>query len=69
MPSRPIPQRDQVPQQYTWKLSDLYETPDAWQRDFDALKAQIPQLAAYAGRLGECADTLYAYLEEEQAAV
>ena len=68
MPSKTIPQRDQVPQQYTWKLSDIYETPEAWQQDFDTLKAQIPQLAAYAGRLGESADTLYAYLEEEQKA-
>ena len=68
MPSKTIPQRDQVPQQYTWKLSDIYETPDAWQQDFDTLKAQIPHLAAYAGRLGESADTLYAYLEEEQEA-
>ena len=51
MPSKTIPQRDQVPQQYTWKLSDIYETPEAWQQDFDTLKAQIPHLAAYAGRL------------------
>lgn len=37
---------------YNWKLTDAYANWDAWQKDLDFLKAQIPKYAKYKGKLG-----------------
>ena len=63
-----IPERSQISPEYTWNTADLYPTDQAWQEDFSRLQDMIPRLAAYAGRLGERADTLYAFVTLEQEA-
>jgi oligoendopeptidase F len=50
--------RHQVPLQETWNLNDLYPTDAEWEGARQALTAQIPQVTAFKGRLGESADTL-----------
>ncbi len=57
-----IPQRSEVPVEYTWNTADIYPTDEAWEREFEEVQAKIPVLAGYAGRLGESAQTLYDYL-------
>ncbi len=32
-----IPQRDAIPQEYTWNTADLYPNDQAWQEDFSRL--------------------------------
>ena len=66
--AKAIPERSQIAPEYTWNTADLYPTDQAWQEDFSRLQAMVPKLAAYAGRLGESADTLYAYVTLEQEA-
>ena len=66
--AKAIPERSQIAPEYTWNTADLYPTDQAWQEDFSRLQAMVPQLAAYAGRLGESADTLYQYVTLEQEA-
>ena len=66
--AKAIPERSQIAPEFTWNTADLYPTDQAWQEDFSRLQAMVPQLAAYAGRLGENADTLYAYVTLEQEA-
>ena len=63
-----IPERCDVPEQYTWNTADLYVSDEVWQESFDALQAKVPQLAAYAGKLTGSADTLYEYLTASQKA-
>ena len=63
-----IPERCDVPEQYTWNTADLYVSDVVWQESFDALQAKVPQLAAYAGKLTGSADTLYEYLTASQKA-
>ena len=60
--SKTIPQRDQIPVEYTWKLEDLYATEALWQQDFEKAQTMGKELAGYAGRLGEGGKTLYEYL-------
>ena len=66
--AKAIPERSQIAPEYTWNTADLYPTDQAWQEDFSRLQAMVPKLAACAGRLGESADALYAYVTLEQEA-
>lgn len=60
--AKKIPQRSEVPVEYTWNTADIYPTDEAWEAEFKEVQAAIPVLAGYAGRLGESAQTLYDYL-------
>ena len=53
-----LPTRDQVPEEFTWNLKDMFESDEAWLREYEALKAFPERIAAYRGRLGESAETL-----------
>ncbi len=60
--AKKIPQRSEIPVEYTWNTADIYPTPEAWEKDFEKARELIKILAGYAGRLGESAGTLYEYL-------
>ena len=46
-----------------WDLADLFPTEAAWKTEHDAVRAALPSLAAYKGRLGENAAALKAALQ------
>ena len=62
--TKKVPQRSEIPEQYTWNTADLFPSDEAWQAAYDEAQDLIPTVAAYAGRLGESAATLYQYLED-----
>ena len=64
--AKKIPERSEIPVQYTWNTDDLFVSDEAWQQAYDELQAKIPQLAAYAGRLSESAATLYEYVKLDE---
>ena len=39
MADRPIPARSEVPEESTWNLRDVFESDEAWQAEYEALKA------------------------------
>ena len=43
--AKKIPQRSQVPVEYTWNTADIYPTDEAWEKEFAEVRAQIPVLA------------------------
>ncbi len=57
-----IPQRCDVAVEDTWATEDMYVSDDAWEAELATLSDDQSALTAYAGRLGESGDTLYAYL-------
>ncbi|MBQ8769114.1 MAG: oligoendopeptidase F [Oscillospiraceae bacterium] len=59
-----IPQRSEISDADKWAIEDLYATDEAWEADLKLLEAAGDTLSAYAGKLGESADALYAYLTE-----
>ena len=61
-----IPERSQIPEEFTWNTADLYPTDQAWREDFSRLQGEIPKLSSYTGRLGESAELLYEYVTLEQ---
>lgn len=57
-------ERNQVEEKYTWNLSEIYPSVDAWQSDVNMLKAEVDKLSEYKGALGESADDLYKALKK-----
>ncbi|MBP5153477.1 MAG: oligoendopeptidase F [Lachnospiraceae bacterium] len=56
-----IPERKDVPEEFTWDLTPIFADDDAWKRAFDAAGAYPDKLKAFEGRLGESAQTLLAF--------
>ena len=63
MDEKRIPQRSEVPEEYTWDLSDLFENDEAWQAAYEKAARFVELSASYCGKLGESAETLLSYLQ------
>ncbi len=50
--------RDSVPVERTWAAESVFATPEDWDAELEAVSEALPQLAVYAGRLGESAAVL-----------
>ena len=61
MANQIIPQRSEVPEEYTWNLKDLYESDQAWNEEYKALKTLPEQITAFRGTLGRSAEDLLAW--------
>ncbi len=55
--------RSDVPKEYTWAVEDLYASDEDWKKDLEKIKGMIPQIEAFQGKLGECADNLLGFLK------
>ena len=60
--SETIRARDQIPQEDTWALEDLYPSDESWEQALSALTARQAEAAAFAGKLGERGEILCAFL-------
>ncbi|OPX04461.1 oligoendopeptidase F [Geobacillus proteiniphilus] len=58
-----LPLRSEIPVEETWRLEDIFPTDDAWEEEFKQVKAMIPKLGEYKGRLGESPEVLYEALQ------
>lgn len=54
-----LPERKDLPEEYKWRLSDIYEDNEAWERDFKELKKRSGEITKFAGKLCESAKTLH----------
>ena len=61
-----IPKRNEVPEKFTWNLQDIFVSDEAWQQEYEALKAVAEELVAMKGTLGRSADDLLRYLQKEE---
>ena len=59
--SKPIRKRSEVAAEFTWDLTDIFPSDEAWRAEYEALKPYAEAVAAYQGRLGESAEMLLAY--------
>jgi oligoendopeptidase F len=55
--------RSKVPEKYTWDLTHIYASDDAWRQAKDKLVAEIPKLKEFKGKLSSSAATLADALE------
>jgi oligoendopeptidase F len=51
--------RNEVPEDKTWRLEDIFETDELWEKELKSLEEDIKQFEKYQGKLSESADTLY----------
>ena len=55
--------REDIPEQYRWNLDLIFPDIDAWEAAYAKVEAELPELAAYKGRLGESADVMFVATE------
>ena len=63
MAVKTLPARSELDTAYTWDLSVLYASEEAYRADLDRVAVEAETLAGYRGRLGESAATLAEFLE------
>ena len=61
-----IRKREEIPVEDTWAVEDLYPSDEAWEEALAALAPVQEEAVTYAGRLAESAETLYAFLEQDE---
>lgn len=52
---------------FQWKLSDIFETNELWEEEFQKAQKEIELLASYQGKLAESPDMLYEALKAQSA--
>lgn len=55
-----LPKRKDIPQEYHWKLSDIYKNEELWEADFRGVRERMGEIAAFRDKLGGSAGTLLA---------
>lgn len=58
-----VPERNEIPSEYKWRLTDIYSDDALWQADFDKLKSYLPRISDYKGKLGSSQQDLAACLK------
>ena len=60
--AKKIPERSEIRECDKWAIHDIYESDAAWEAEYEKTAALVQEVAAYRGRLGASAETLYDYL-------
>jgi oligoendopeptidase F len=55
--------RNKIPDQYKWNLTEIYPTDDAWQKAQEELKTQIPSIEQFKGTLSQSPQQLFKCLD------
>ncbi len=63
MSEKKIPQRSEVSAEYKWKLEDLYESDEAFEKALSEAGKYPAELAAYQGKISQSAADLLGYLK------
>lgn len=58
-----LPARAEIPEEYTWRLEDIFASDEEWEKEFKEIQKLLPKAATYQGKLSESADTLYEALQ------
>ncbi|MBA4536441.1 oligoendopeptidase F [Bacillus aquiflavi] len=58
-----LPARSEINIEETWRLEDIFPTDEEWNKEYDNIKAFIPKVSEFKGKLSESAETLYHALQ------
>lgn len=58
-----LPKRDEVPQENTWDLEDIFATDQEWEQQFKEIKAMLPNIKKIQGTLDKSGKHLYEALQ------
>ena len=56
--------RNEIPEQYKWKIEDLYADNDAWEADFTKLQQGMEDIKKYEGTLAQSAENLLSLMKK-----
>ena len=62
-----LPKREEMPEEMTWRLEDIYPDESLWEQDLKEAKELAAQVRKHEGRLGESARSLYEALKLYEA--
>ena len=62
-----LPKREEMPEEMTWRLEDIYPEESLWEQDLKEAKELAAQVRKHEGRLGESARSLYEALKLYEA--
>lgn len=57
--------RSEIPEEYKWKLEDMYATDELWEEEADKLEKLGEEIAQFKGRLSDSADSLLAFMKKK----
>jgi len=61
-----LPSRGEIPEQYRWRLEDLYQSPAAWEADLQKATGLLEKIPAYQGRISESPAVLVEVLKLDE---
>ena len=61
-----LPLRSEITDEYKWAVDRVYADTEAWEKDYAAAKALLPELASFRGRLGEGWQVMLEYLQLDE---
>ena len=56
--TKTLPKRSDVPVEMTWDLTHIYDSPESWETEFNALESELPAFDAFKGTLNQAARLL-----------
>jgi len=57
--SKQLPKREEIPVEKTWDVEAIFATDEEWEKEFQQLKEEIPNLQQYKGDLGSSSAKLF----------
>ncbi len=61
-----VPERHNIPVEYTWNLESVYPTPEAWEEDFNTLDGLLKPILALKGKLANAATLAELFRAEDK---
>lgn len=58
--------RNEIPEIYKWKLEDIYNSEEVWEKTFDSLKKKTNEYAKFSGMLSESSEKLKKCLQFDE---
>jgi oligoendopeptidase F len=59
-------ERSEIDVRYTWNLADIYPAEAEWEQDLERVRAMVPEVLAFQGKLGESGETLLAFQKKSE---
>lgn len=63
MEDKKLKKREDIPEQYKWRLEEIYADDQLWEKDFAAIKEMLPEVERFRDKLEESPQSLFQCLK------